>query len=323
MELERYDAPLRERVIKLVEPTRKRSGRPVKRTLRALGIAPSSYFEWSGRPKLAPAYAVPRGLYEPLPQEKAAVCEFALEQPTDGYRRLTWMLLDANVAALSESGVYRILREAGLNRRWRRSVVCSLRKPTPPTRPDEQWHIDLMYLWVAGRWYFFVAVLDAYSRYIVHWELLTSMLAQDVVAVPHAALLLVPGATPRIVHDRGSQFTGKDFRNLVKYFALEDIKIRVNHPQSNGLYERFNGSTRREGIGDIELRDLYHAREVLEGWIERYNTQRLHSSLGYLPPVEYYRGNPQQRQAERREKLAAALQARITANRERLTQQAA
>ena len=143
------------------------------------------------------------------------------------------------------------------------------------------------------------------------------------VAVAHAALLLVPGATPRIVHDRGSQFTSKDFRNLVKYFALEDIKIRVNHPQSNGLYERFNGSTRREGIGDIELRDLYHAREVLGGWIERYNTQRLHSSLGYLPPVEYYRGNPQQRQAERREKLAAALQARITANRERLTQQAA
>jgi len=137
MELERYDAPLRERVIKLVEQTRKRSGWPVKRTLRALGIAPSSYFEWIGRPTLAPAYAVPRGLSEPLPQEKAAVCEFALEQPTDGYRRLTWMLLDANVAALSESGVYRILREAGLNRRWRRSVVCSLRKPTPPTRPDE------------------------------------------------------------------------------------------------------------------------------------------------------------------------------------------
>jgi len=129
-----------------------------------------------------------------------------------------------------------------------------------PTRPDEQWHIDLMYLWVAGRWYFFVAVLDAYSRYIVHWELLTSMLAQDVVAVAHAALLLVPGATPRIVHDRGSQFTGKDFRTLVKYFALEDIKIRVNHPQSNGLYERFNGSTRREGIGDIDARSLPCAR---------------------------------------------------------------
>jgi len=53
MELERYDAPLRERVIELVEQTRKRSGWPVKRTLQALGIAPSSYFAWSGRPVTA------------------------------------------------------------------------------------------------------------------------------------------------------------------------------------------------------------------------------------------------------------------------------
>ena len=285
--MERYDEPLRVKLIDLVDRTRERSGWPVKRTLRVLGIAPSTYFAWTDRRTLAPMYRVPKGLFEPLPEEKAALCAFALEHLSDGYRRLTWMALDASVAALSESSAYRILREAGLNRRWRRSELSGLRKPARPTRPNEQWHTDLMYLWVAGRWYFFVAVMDAYSRYSVHWELLTSMLAQDVVAVTHAALLLVPGAKPRIVHDRGAQFIGKEFKVLIKHFALQDIKIRVNHPESNGIYERFNGSIRREGIGDVELRDLYHAREILGRWIEFYNHRRLHSSLGYLPPIEY------------------------------------
>lgn len=321
--MRRYDESIRRCVIELVDRTRVRSGWPVKRTLRELGIAASSYFAWTVRPTLAAAYQMPKGLCEPLPQEKAAVCAFALEHPDDGYRRLTWMLLDADIAALSASSVYRTLRDAGLNRRWRRSSCIGLRRPAKPTRPDEQWHTDLMYLWVAGRWYFFVAVLDAYSRYVVHWELLTSMLANDVVGVMHAALLLVPDAKPRVVHDRGVQFIGKEFKALVKQFALEDIKIRVRHPQSNGIYERFNGTTRREGIGSQDLRDLYQAREIIAAWVTYYNTQRLHSSLGYLPPVEYYRGRPELRQQLRRDKLAAAMQTRIAANKQRITQQAA
>jgi len=321
--MQRYDEPIRKRVIELVDRTRRRSGWPVKRTLRELGIAPSTYFAWIARPSLAASYRVPKGLSAPLPEEKAAVCAFALEHPGDGYRRLTWMLLDADIAALSVSSVYRTLRQAGLHQRWRKSTDTGLRRPPKPTRPDEQWHTDLMYLWVAGRWYFFVAVLDAYSRYIVHWEPLTSMLAEDVVGVLHAALLLVPGASPRIVHDGGVQFIGKELKALVKQFALEDIRIRVRHPQSNGVYERFNGTTRREGIGDVELRDLYHAREIIAGWITYYNTQRLHSALGYLPPIEYYRGQPDRRQQQRSEKLAIALQDRIVANKRRLTPQAA
>jgi len=321
--MERYDAATRRQVIELVHQTRRRSGWPVKRTLRALDIAPSTFFAWSGAASLAPSYRPPRNLFEPLPAEKARLCEYALAHPADGYRRLTWMMLDEGIVALSEASVYRILREAGLNRRWRRSVYANLTKPQPPQAPDEQWHTDIMYLWVLGRWYFFVAVLDAYSRYIVHWELLLSMLAHDVVNVARRALEQTPGAHPRIVHDRGRQFTGREFHALIRQFALHDITIRVQHPQSNGIYERFNGSTRREGIGDVELLNAHHARAILARWVTRYNEQRLHSSLGYLPPAEYYRGDPQRRQRERKAKLDEALQARIAANRERLTQQAA
>ena len=69
-----------------------------------------------------------------------------------------------------------------------------------------------MYLRVAGRWYFFIGVLDSFSRYIVHWELLETASAAAVRAVIQAALKKVPGKKPRLVTDNGVQFTAKEFR---------------------------------------------------------------------------------------------------------------
>ena len=152
--------------------------------------------------------------------------EFALQYPRDGYRRLSWMMVDQDVAYLSPSSVYRILDDFDLLSRWKPSTSVG-RKPEPPSRPHEQWHTDLMYLWIRGRWYFFIGVLDSFSRYIVHWDLLSSMTASDVTDVVHAALEKHPGLKPRIVHDNGSQFTSKDFRKLVKQFSLKQIRIRT------------------------------------------------------------------------------------------------
>lgn len=320
--MERYDRQARQRVIAAVAQTRERSGWAVDETLRALAVAPSTYYAWFEKPEGADYQAV-FSQRKPLIEEIAAVKAYALAHPSDGYRRLAWMMLDDDVAALSESSVYRILRAAGLNRRWARSTEDGGIRPLPPTKPDEQWHSDIMYLWVNGRWYFFVAILDAYSRYIVWWDLMLSMTGADISGVLHRALELTPGARPRIVHDRGVQFTGRDFRTVVKAFQLEDIKIRVHHPQSNGVYERFNGSTRQEGLRDIPLRDLHHAREVLGRWVEAYNTRRLHSALGFLPPIEYYRGDPEARQRERRTKLQRALERRIEINQQRAELQVA
>ncbi len=311
--MERYDQMTRERVVETIERTKSRSGWAVERILRALGIAASSYYAWCVRPG-GPDWHRAFARCKPLIEEIAAVRAYALTHPTDGYRRLAWMMLDEDVAAFSESSVYRILRDAGLTQRWNSCSSVAGTVPAKPRSPDEQWHTDLMYLWVNGRWYFFIAVLDAYSRYIVHWELLLSMTGGDVTAVMHRAIELTPEAKPRIIHDRGVQFTGREFRSLVKHFGLEDIKIRVNHPQSNGVYERFNGSTRQEGLRDIQLRDVHHAREVLSRWVDEYNHRRLHSALGYLPPIEYYRGNPEGRQRIRKAKLEAARNHRMTIN---------
>lgn len=189
--------------------------------------------------------------------------------------------------------------------------------PAEPTRPHERWHTDLMYLRIADSWYFLVTVIDAYRRYVVHWELLASMTAADVRLVLQAALEQT-GATPQLVTDNGSQFTGAEFKDLVRRFAFEHLRIRTYHPESNGVIERFHRSTREE-LSETALVNLGHARTIIAAWVVHYNEHRLHAGIGYLPPAEYDRGNPWARQAERQTKLARAREERRRRNQERLT----
>jgi transposase InsO family protein len=113
-----------------------------------------------------------------------------------------------------------------------------------------------------------VTVIDAYSRYIVHWELLTTMRAADVELVVQAALERT-GARPQMVTDSGSQFTSAEFKSLVRRFALAHIRIRPYHPESNGVIERFHRST-REALDGQTLRTLGQARTLLGEWDLRH-----------------------------------------------------
>jgi putative transposase len=290
-------------VLALVERTTERSGWTLRRVLKHLGLSKGRYHEWVKRARadqLADrSTAAPSGSMI-LEEERQAVIRYALAHPKDGYRRLAWQMVDEDVAYVSPSSVYRILNDADLLYRWKRGRGVG-EPPPRPMRPHERWHTDIMYLRVEGTWYFLVTVLDAYSRYVVHWELLTSMRAADVRLVIQQALEST-GAKPQVVSDNGVQFTASEFKDLVKRFQLEHIRIRTYHPESNGTLERYHRST-REALADEDLRNLSKARELIGRWVEHYNESRLHAGLGYLPPAEYYRGDPQARFEERRAKL--------------------
>jgi putative transposase len=168
---------------------------------------------------------------------------------------------------------------------------------------------------------FLVAVLDGYSRYVVHWELLASMRAADVRLVIQHALEANDLSKVEVVMANGGQFTAADFKALVRQFELQHIRIRTYHPESNGTIERFHRST-RDALAGSELRNLSQARELIGTWVKHYNQERLHASLQYLPPAEYYTVRPDVRVAERKAKLEAAQQRRMEANRARLDQAA-
>jgi transposase InsO family protein len=314
----RVSAEEKSAVLALVVRTRSRVGWTVHRVLKRLGLPRGRYYEWAkraGEDRLADRSTAAASVGMILEEEKQAVVRYALAHPKDGYRRLAWQMVDTDVAYVSPSSVYRILNDADLLYRWKRSR--SVGEPPPkPQRPHERWHTDIMYLRVEGTWYFLVTVLDGYSRYVVHWELLTSMRAADVRRVIQQALERT-GVKPQVVSDNGTQFTASEFKDLVKRFELEHIRIRTYHPESNGTLERFHRTT-REALAEEELGNLSKARELIGRWVAHYNEVRLHAGLGYLPPAEYYRGDPERRLAERQVKLEQARCDRQRRNGERL-----
>jgi hypothetical protein len=111
----------------------------VYRTLAALGLPRSVYYAWKSRESLQDRTAKPCRVYEVLPEERAAICEFALQYPKIGYRKLTWMMVDAGTACVGESTVYRVLSDADLLSRWKRSTASSGEYNFRPNGPNQQY----------------------------------------------------------------------------------------------------------------------------------------------------------------------------------------
>ena len=291
-----------------------RTDQTTRQILSALGVAPTSFYRWRSQPvEREPPQRVARApVPAPTPEEEAVVRAYAQAYPSLGYKKLAWQMLDQNVASLRPYEVYDLLRRHDLICRRPSEPDLALRRPEPPSRPDEVWHTDMMYLRLGSRWYYLVDIVDGYSRFLVHWTLNTTMLAQTVTMTIQEALDRLdprPERPPHIVHDHGSQFVGSEWRSLIKSSGLVDIKTRVAHPQSNGIVERLHRTHREEAGLDEEAG--YHADlQQLLRWSRYYNYERPHSALRHLCPFDYYRGDPEARLAERRGKLVEARAAR-------------
>jgi len=247
-----------------IKKTKECSEWSLPRVLTVLRLKRSVYFSWKQKSRgnvREDGLGKREQLSRLLPEEEAAIVSYAKAHPPEGYRRLCWMMVDEDVAYVSPSTVYNVLDRHDLLYRWKRPEA-SVTKVTPPSSPNQRWHTDIMYLWLADRWYFFVGVIDGYSRYVVHWELLTSMQAEEITLVVQWALERCPGAHPVIVNDNGGQFTGKEFKKLLKRFQLQQIRTKVRHPESNGIIERFHRSLRGK-LSEKDLKNLSLAREII------------------------------------------------------------
>jgi transposase InsO family protein len=316
--------PLQKEVQATVAETKARSGWPAKKTLSALGVAPRSYYRWLKEEKwsrvLPPLPVKPVQPYEALPEEKAAVIGYALKHSMR-HRELAWRMVDEDVAYLSASTVYRILKEANLVCPWRRRTKRRRAEEEKAQRPNERWATDLMYLQVNGRRYFYIGFIDEYSRYLVHQELLRSMDGASVSLAAAAALATLPkGADgkplerPEMRTDNGSGYVSKEFKMVLDAHGLTQQRIKPHCPEENGLMERSNRTVREALEQEPEAGDVLEAERLLTRIQRHYNEVRLHSALGYLRPVDYYRGTPAEMQEARRQKLRQARHRRKEAN---------
>jgi putative transposase len=214
-----------------------------------------------------------------------------------------------------------VLNEADLLSRWKRSERSSGEYHFRPIAPNQQWHTDVMYVWVAARFYFPLSFVDAYSRFIAHHKLLLSLDGKSVSTELQAALESNPDAKPRVVHDHGGEFVNRDVAAVIKAHSLINIKTRPRHPESNGIVERFNGTVRDETDNDYG-KNYLQAELIMARLMQHYNEERLHETLGYMTPATWHRGRPDQVRERRAEQIAAARAHRKMINQQRFTQAA-
>lgn len=216
------------------------------------------------------------------------------------------MMMDADLVAASPSSVYRVLKETGLMARWNRTESKKGTGFQPPLKPHEHWHTDISFLNIHGTFYHLISVLDGFSRFIVHCEIRTSMTEADVEIVLQRAREKFPDATPRVISDNGPQYIARDFQEFIRLSGMTHVRISPYYPQSNGKQERWHATLKRECIRPQTPLTLEDARRIVANFVERYNTIRLHSAIGYVTPLDKLEGRAEAILAERERKLQAA-----------------
>jgi putative transposase len=285
-----------------------------------IGLSRSKFYSWRDRYGKANEHnaLVPRDHWLE-PWEQVAIINFHHQFPLEGYRRLTFMMLDRDVVAVSPSSTYRVLKAAGLLQRWKPKASHKGNGFQQPLAPHEHWHVDISYLNIIGTFFYLCSVLDGCSRFLLHWELRTAMTELDVEIVLQRAREKYPGTSPRIITDNGPQFIAKDFKEFIRLAGLTHVKTSPYYPQSNGKIERWHQSLKADCIRPGCPLSEQDAARLIERFVNHYNTVRLHSAIGYVSPADRLAGRHLQIFSERDRKLELARQNRQT-KRQSLTQ---
>ena len=290
-----------------------RSDIGVNRTLRELGLHKSTFYKWynlyleKGEAGFYSTSSSSRRQWNSIPeQEKNLVVELALEYPELSSRELAHRMTDEKGIFISESSVYRILKQRDLIPAPNHFLLSAANEFKDKTKfVHQMWQTDFTYFKVIGwGWYYLSTVLDDYSRYIIHWELCDSMKAEDVKRTVNSAIekaKLKSKAKPKLLSDNGSCYISNELRTYLKDdLKMKQVHGKPMHPQTQGKIERYHRTMKNV----VKLNHFYHPEELveaLEKFVENYNNKRYHESLKNLPPADVYFGRSEQILEKRRQ----------------------
>lgn len=296
----RYPASEKLEVIRLVE----QSHLPAKQTLDMLGIPRRTFYRWYDRYRLGGDKALkdkapmPALVWNRIPETiRDKILELALERPELSPRELAVTFTDLRGYFVSESSVYRLLKEHDLITSPAFIVIKADNEFKDKTSAiNQMWQTDFTYLKIVGwGWMYLSTVLDDYSRYIISWKLCTTMKTSDVTDTLDMALKasgcdqVKVAHKPRLLSDNGASYISEELSSYIKDQGMSHVRGAPYHPQTQGKIERWHQTLKNRILlehyflpGDLE--------QQIEAFVEHYNHQRYHESLNNVTPADVYFG---------------------------------
>lgn len=318
----RYSGSDKAEIIQLVQ----NSNLSVKKTLERLDIHKSTFYNWlkryqeSGIDGLEDRKPVPKAIWNKITEEhRDSVIELALDKPDLSPREIAVSYTDDKGYYVSESTVYRLLKEQDLITSPAYILMQASDKfQQPTTRVNEMWQTDFTYFKIIGwGWYYLSTVLDDYSRFIISWRLCTSMGATDVSTTLDDALAFTGldevkvRHKPRLLSDNGPCYISGQLSEYLKDNGMAHTRGRPYHPQTQGKIERWHRTMKNQ----ILLDNYYFPSELeerLQKFVSYYNHERYHESLNNVTPADVFYGRADeilgQRQVIKQQTLAMRLQ---------------
>lgn len=263
---------------------------PLAQICRALSVSRPGYYRWRGERATAAADMAVRDQIQRI----------VLEMPAYGYRRVTHELHRRGYPA-NHKRVLRLMREDNLlclrKQRWvcttdsghGLAVYPNLLPELVVNGLDQLWIADITYIRLPREFVYLAVLLDAFSRRCIGWALeryLDTELTLSALRMALATRRVRPG----LVHhsDQGVQYACTDYTHLLRQQEIRISMGRRGNPYDNAQAESFLKTLKYEEVYLYEYEDLAEARRRIGHFLEEvYNRKRLHSALGYRPPVEY------------------------------------
>lgn len=263
---------------------------PLKRLCRLAHVSRAGFYRWQQS----------SAAVDPDVDLRDEIQRVALESPSYGWPRIT-AELKRRGWEVNHKRVYRIMREDNLLcLRRRKFVVTTDSNHQLPVYPnlaramvltgiDQLWVADITYIRLETEFVYLAVILDAYSRRVIGWALDRSLEnGLTITALRLALERRIPA--PGLVHhsDRGVQYASRNYTELLKARGVTISMSRKGNPFDNAACESFMKTLKYEEVHRQEYRDIAEVRASIEHFLERvYNQKRLHSALGYRPPIEF------------------------------------
>lgn len=266
----------------------------VKRMSKVLGVSRSGYYAWKGRApsireqadegllvEIRSAYHGSRKTYgspriHAYLRRKGYFC---------GRNRVARLMRQHQIVARK---VHRWHPRTTQQRPGDRIAPNLLNQEFSAAFPNQKWVSDITYIGTAEGWLYLAVVMDLYARLVVGWAMGEQMDAGLVEGAWQMALLNREPAAGLLHHsDRGSQYTSEEYRGQLANLECQVSMSRTGNCYDNAAMESFFATLKTECANKVfnsKLEASTAIFEYIEGW---YNRQRLHSTLGYLSPVDF------------------------------------